>query len=59
MDFTDAKTSFLADYLDRWPPQYAISGLTYTRFELPQGAAPACVWDQSRAVRLAQRPAGI
>jgi uncharacterized protein YjbI with pentapeptide repeats len=46
VDVTDTKTSFLADDPDRWPPRYAISGLSYSRFELPQGAAPRAVWDE-------------
>jgi uncharacterized protein YjbI with pentapeptide repeats len=45
VDFTDTKTSFLADDPSRWPSRYAISGLSYNRFELPQGAAPRAVWD--------------
>jgi len=47
VDFTDASTSFLADDPRRWPPQYLVSGLSYTRFELPQGAAPRPVWDDA------------
>jgi hypothetical protein len=45
VDFTDASTSFLADDPRRWPPRYLVSGLSYTRFELPQGAAARAVWD--------------
>jgi hypothetical protein len=47
VDFTETKTSFLADDPARWPSRYAISGLTYTRFELPQGGPPRAVWDEA------------
>lgn len=35
VDFTNTKTSFLADDPTKWPSQFAISGLTYDRFEQP------------------------
>ena len=47
VDFTETKTSFLADDPARWPQRYAMSGLIYTRFELPQGAPPRAVWDEA------------
>ena len=47
VDFTDASTSFLADDPRRWPPRYVVSGLKYTRFELPQGAEARAVWDDA------------
>ena len=47
VDFTNATTTFLADDPARWPDRYLISGLTYDRFELPQGSAPRPVWDQA------------
>jgi len=46
VDFTDTKTTFLADDPGRWPDRYAISGLRYTRLELPQGAPARAVWDE-------------
>lgn len=47
VDCTDTKTSFLADDPAQWPARYAISGLAYNRFELPQGAPPRAVWDEA------------
>lgn len=46
-DFTDATTTFLADDPGRWPGRFIIAGLTYDRFEKPEGTAPARIWDQS------------
>jgi hypothetical protein len=45
IDFTDTKTSFLADDLGRWPAHFTISGFSYERLEQPQGAAAARTWD--------------
>jgi hypothetical protein len=45
VDFTNATTTFLADDPVTWPPSFVISGLSYDRFERPQGAAHARVWD--------------
>jgi hypothetical protein len=45
VDFTDTVTTFLADDPATWPPQFTIAGLTYDRFETPQGAQPKPVWD--------------
>jgi hypothetical protein len=45
VDFTDATTTFLADDPARWPARFAISGLTYERFEAPQGVPRRPVWD--------------
>ena len=47
VDFTNATTTFLADDPATWPERFGISGLTYDRFELPQGSAPRPVWDQA------------
>jgi hypothetical protein len=47
VDFTNATTSFLADDPATWPPRFTISGLTYDRFEIPQGSHPKRVWDQA------------
>lgn len=38
VDFTDTVTTYLADDPATWPPRFTISGLTYDRFETPQGA---------------------
>ena len=45
MDFTDAATTFLADDPDTWPKRFTIAGLTYDRFETPQGVTPKPLWD--------------
>ncbi len=47
VDFTDATTTFLADDPATWPEHFTIAGLTYDRFERPQGAQPGPVWDQA------------
>ena len=47
VDFTDATTSFLADDPATWPERFTIAGLTYDRFENPQGVPPRPVWDQA------------
>jgi hypothetical protein len=39
VDFTNTRTSFLADDPEAWPSRYVIVGFIYDRFELPQGAA--------------------
>ncbi len=46
VDFTDATTTFLADDPAHWPERYAISGLTYERFQAPQDSALDQIWDQ-------------
>jgi len=47
VDFTEASTTFLADDPATWPPSFTIAGLTYGRFERPQGASPKPIWDQA------------
>jgi hypothetical protein len=58
VDFTDTRTSFLADNPADWPLRYAISGLTYDRFEqphrdpqdaqqTPNGSSPVQTWDHA------------
>ena len=47
VDFTDAATTFLADDPATWPERFTIAGLTYDRFEKPQGAQPKRIWDQA------------
>ena len=47
VDFTDVSTTFLADDPATWPPSFTIAGLTYERFEKPQGAPPRPIWDQA------------
>jgi hypothetical protein len=46
VDFTDATTTFLADDPATWPERFAIAGLTYERFESPQGTKLSKVWDE-------------
>ena len=38
-DFTNARTSYLADDPARWPDRFLISGFSYERLERPQGPA--------------------
>jgi hypothetical protein len=47
VDFTDVTTTSLADNPATWPERFVIAGMTYERFERPQGAGPARVWDQA------------
>ncbi len=47
VDFTDATTTFLADDPATWPQRFTIAGLTYDRFEKPQGGQPKPIWDQA------------
>lgn len=47
VDFTGTVTTFLADDPATWPQQFTISGLTYDRFEKPQGSAGLETWDQA------------
>ena len=56
VDFTDATTTSLADDPATWPERFTIAGLTYDRFEKPQGAAARPVWDQAAQMRLAEPP---
>ena len=47
VDFTDVTTTSLADNPATWPERFIIAGMTYERFERPQGAGPGRVWDQA------------
>jgi hypothetical protein len=47
VDFTDTTTTSLADDPAAWPERFTIAGLTYQRFDLPQGAPPRPVWTQA------------
>jgi hypothetical protein len=47
VNFTDATTTFLADDPEAWPQRFTIAGLTYDRFENPQGTTPKTIWDHA------------
>jgi len=47
VDFTDLTTTSLADDPATWPERFTIAGMTYDRFERPEGAHSGPVWDQS------------
>jgi hypothetical protein len=47
VDFSDTTTTHLADDPGKWPDHYTIAGLTYERFDSPQGAPPRRIWDQA------------
>ena len=47
VNFTNAVTTFLAEDPAAWPERFTIAGLTYDRFERPQGAQPKRIWDQA------------
>jgi hypothetical protein len=46
VDFTNTRTSFLADDPATWPSRYVIVGFIYDRFEQPQGAT-RWPWDHT------------
>jgi hypothetical protein len=46
VDFTNTRTSFLADDPGTWPSRYVIVGFVYDRFEQPQGAT-RWPWDHA------------
>ncbi len=46
VDFTNTRTSFLADDPAKWPSRYVIVGFTYDRFEQPQGVT-RWPWDHT------------
>jgi hypothetical protein len=50
VDFTNTRTSFLADDPGTWPSRYVIVGFVYDRFEQPQGATR---WPWDHAARAA------
>jgi hypothetical protein len=47
VDFTDVTTTSLADNPATWPERFVIAGMTYERFERPQGGKPGRIWDQA------------
>jgi hypothetical protein len=47
VDFTNARTSFLADNPARWPERFGISGFSYERLEQPQGVPAGRTWDHA------------
>jgi hypothetical protein len=58
VEFTNARTTFLADDPARWPERFMISGFSYDRFEYPERAprtsrlwdpAPRCRWLNAQA----------
>jgi hypothetical protein len=51
VDFTNATTTFLADNPATWPRRFSIAGLSYDRFETPQGSPPGAIWDQQARCR--------
>jgi hypothetical protein len=59
VDFTDATTSFLADDPAAWPERYTIAGLTYERFDTPQGRQPKPIWDQTARCAWLRRQATL
>jgi hypothetical protein len=46
-DFTNTRTSFLADDPARWPERFSISGFSYERLEHPQGLPGIRTWDHA------------
>jgi len=57
VDFTNTTTTFLADDPAKWPGLFRISGLTYERFEKPQGMNTQRTWDPAaRCAWLTSQP---
>ena len=48
VDFTNTATTILADDPTHWPASYAVSGLTYDRYEQPRAAGSSRLWDWRR-----------
>jgi len=58
VDLTNTRTSFLADDPGTWPARFVIVGLTYDRFEQPQGSGSRRPWDHTaRAAWLSRQAA--
>ena len=58
VDLTNTRTSFLADDPGTWPARFVIVGLTYDRFEQPQGSGSRRPWDHAaRAAWLSRQAA--
>jgi hypothetical protein len=58
VDLTNTRTSFLADDPGTWPERFVIVGLTYDRFEQPQGSGARRPWDHAaRAAWLSRQAA--
>lgn len=58
VDLTNTRTSFLADDPWTWPASFVIVGLTYDRFEQPQGSDSRRPWDHvARAAWLSRQAA--
>jgi hypothetical protein len=58
VDLTNTRTSFLADDPGTWPARFVIVGLTYDRFEQPQGSGSRRPWDNvARAAWLRRQAA--
>lgn len=45
VDFTNTRTSFLADDPATWPARFVVSGFTYDRFDRPQDSDAPRTWD--------------
>ena len=45
VNFTNTRTSFLADDPMKWPSRFVIAGFTYDRFEKLQGSSSGATWD--------------
>jgi hypothetical protein len=59
VDFTDLRTTSLADDPATWPQHFTIAGMSYDRFERPQGAQAGPVWDQAARCAWLRRQAAF
>jgi hypothetical protein len=55
VDFTNVFTAFLADSPGSWPERFIISGLSYDRFQRPQGTGGEQLWDEDARCRWLSR----
>jgi hypothetical protein len=58
VDFTNARTTYLADDPARWPAHFLISGFSYERLEQPQGLPHRGTWDHAARSAWLRRQAG-
>ncbi len=58
VDFTNTRTTFLADDPRTWPSRFVVVGFTYDRFEQPQDSGVRRPWDHlARSAWLARQAA--
>lgn len=59
LDFTNAKTTYLADDPENWPGRFVISGFGYDRFGASRDAAAAVPWNHAARIAWLSRQEGF